>query len=138
MTSLGELNRRQALALLTGAAGASATGSWSTLLEAAQSRATLRPPAGAIIRTILKDLPPSGVGTGHVLFHEHLSFGAIFYEKMRPVNAPAPTAPRTITVLENPEQVLDELRATGKDGVSLIVDGGHADMGTNYEHMLRN
>ena len=76
MTSLGELNRRQALALLTGAAGASATGLWSTLLGAAQSRATLRPPAGAIIRTILKDLPPSGVGAGHVLFHEHLSFGA--------------------------------------------------------------
>ena len=70
MTSLREVNRRQALAPLAVAAGASATGSWSTLLEAAQGRATLRPPAAAIIRTILKGLPSSGVGNGHVLFHE--------------------------------------------------------------------
>jgi len=135
MKPIRELSRRKALALLTGAVGAGATGAWSTLCAAAQSRNGARPQAGAIIRTILKDLPPSAIGNGHILFHEHLSFGAIFYEKMRPANAPQPATPRTPSVLENPEMVLDELRATGKDGVSLIVDGGHADMGTNYDHL---
>ena len=135
MNSVGELSRRKALALLAAAAGGGATGAWSTLLGNAQSRNESRPRSGAIIRTILEDVPPSAIGNGHVLFHEHLSFGAVFYEKMRAANATQPATPRTPSVLENPERVLDELRATGKDGVSLIVDGGHADMGTNYEHL---
>ncbi len=130
-----ELSRRRAIALLTGAAGVGAARAWTTLLAAAQSGRGARPQAGAIIRTILKDLPPSAIGNGHVLFHEHLSFGAIFYEKMRAANATQPATPRTPSVLENPEMVLDELRAAGRDGVGLIVDGGHADMGTNYEHL---
>ena len=103
MKPVGELSRRKALALLTGAVGAGATGAWSTLCAAAQSRNGARAQAGAIIRTILKDLPPSAIGNGHILFHEHLSFGAIFYEKMRPANAPRPATPRTPSVLENPE-----------------------------------
>ena len=135
MKPVGKLSRRKALALLTGAAGAGATGAGSILLGVAQSRSGSRPPAGAIIRTILRDLSPSAIGNGHVLFHEHLSFGAIFYEKMRAANAPQLATPRMPSVLENPEMVLDELRATGQDGVSLIVDGGHADMGTNYDHL---
>ena len=54
---------------------------------------------------------------------------------MRPANAPPPTTPRVPSVVEDPALVLDELRASGKDGVSLIVDGGHLDMGTNYDHL---
>ena len=130
-----EFSRREALALLTGAAGAGVAGAWSSVLTAAQSANRAQPPAGAIIRTILKDLPPSGIGNRHVLFHEHLSFGAVFFEKMRPANVPPPTTPRVPTVVEDPALVLDELRASGKDGVGLIVDGGHLDMGTNYDHL---
>jgi len=43
-----------------------------------------------------------------------LSFGAIFYEKMRPANAPQPQLLGRRRSLENPEMGLDELRATAK------------------------
>jgi len=48
----------------------------SRLVEALRrrgSRPTQTIPRGAIIRTILKDLPPDGVGTGTALIHEHLT-----------------------------------------------------------------
>ena len=41
---------------------------------AVQARATRLPlPRGAIIRTLLKDLPPEALSSGVTLFHEHLS-----------------------------------------------------------------
>jgi phosphotriesterase-related protein len=90
---------------------------------------------GAVIRTILKDVPPGALGNGAILFHEHLSFGSSFFERMRPANAPRPATPTSPSYLENPELVIEEVRAAGKEGVSCIVDGGHADMGTNYDHL---
>ena len=74
-------------------------------------------------------------GNGSILFHEHLSFNSGFFEKMRPANAPRPTTPTPKSYLEDVDLVTDELKASGKDGVSCIVDGGHPDMGTNYEHL---
>jgi phosphotriesterase-related protein len=56
---------------------------------------------------------------------------------MRPANAPRPATPPAPSYLENPDLVIDEVRAAAKDGVSCIVDGGHADMGTNYEHLRK-
>ena len=94
-------------------------------------------PPGAIIRTILKDLPPSALGDGAILFHEHLSFGADFFERMRPANAPRPATPPPQSYLTTPEIVAEELRAAGKEGLSCIVDGGHADMGTSYEDLRK-
>lgn len=94
-------------------------------------------PRGAVIRTILKDLSPGALGNGAILFHEHLSFGGSFFERMRPANAPRPATPPAPSYLENPDLVIDEVRAAAKDGVSCIVDGGHADMGTNYEHLRK-
>src|ERR1041385_3539983 len=38
-------------------------------------------PKGAIIRTVLKDLPPDALTTGAVLFHEHMSLAADFMPK---------------------------------------------------------
>src|SRR6516162_8350272 len=35
-------------------------------------------PKGAIIRTVLKDLPPEALAGGATLFHEHLSLAADF------------------------------------------------------------
>src|SRR6516162_218899 len=35
-------------------------------------------PKGAIIRTVLKDLPPEALATGALLFHEHMSLAADF------------------------------------------------------------
>lgn len=94
-------------------------------------------PRGAIIRTILKDLSPSALGDGAILFHEHLSFGAEFFERMRPPNAPRPATPPPPSYLTKPDIVADELRAAGKEGLRCIVDGGHADMGTNYDDLRK-
>ena len=106
------------------------------LLQAPPPRTTSIP-RGAVIRTILRDLSPNALGNGAILFHEHLSFGGSFFERMRPANAPRPATPPAPSYLENPDLVIDEVRAAGRDGVSCIVDGGHADMGTNYDHLRK-
>lgn len=126
-------SRREVLGLVASTAGAGVAARWSLAPLSAQARATGIPP-GAIIRTVLKDLPPSAI-RGHLLFHEHLSFGAVFFEKMRPANAPRPATPPPPNYLETPDRVIDEVKATMQQGVGLIVDGGHPDMGTNYDHL---
>src|SRR4051812_25350992 len=109
------LTRREALALLGAGAVASAAGARSvvTAARAAPSRVSSPSPRGALIRTILKDIAPAQAGNGAILFHEHLSFGPIFYEKMRPRNAPPPTAPRQPSYLEDVNLVTEELKASG-------------------------
>src|SRR6266480_431531 len=107
------------------------------LLQATFSPRISSIPRGAVIRTILKDVSPGGLGNGAVLFHEHLSFGGSFFERMRPANTPRPATPPPPSYLENPDLVIEEVRAAAKDGVSCIVDGGHADMGTNYDHLRK-
>ena len=74
------LTRREAMRLLGLGAGAGAV---STLHEDSELLAwlqrgsaggqNLRFPRGAIIRTLLKDLPPEALSNGATLFHEHLS-----------------------------------------------------------------
>src|SRR5580704_6119951 len=72
-------------------------------------------PKGAIIRTILKDVPPSALGNGATLFHEHLSLTA-------PYPYAAPTG-RTIKPhwMGDVSMMVDEVKAAGKDGVSCFV-----------------
>ena len=53
---------------------------------------------GAIVRTILKDVPPDRLGSGAALMHEHV------------------TAGNDVDVL------VDEVRASGQEGVSCLVD----------------
>ena len=88
-------SRRQTIGMLGLGAGLG-------LLEALRGEAgaaqTQTIPRGAIIRTILKDLPPDGVGTGAALIHEHLTAGG------------------------NVDVLVDELRAAGQQGLSCIVD----------------
>jgi phosphotriesterase-related protein len=141
-----QLSRREALDLLGVCAGlglVSALGGDVELTAAASFQAagpaTRMPPIprGAIIRTILKDLPPEGLGNGAILFHEHLSFDSTFFEKMRPANTPRPATPPPPSYLENIDLVTEEVRASGKEGVSCIVDGGHRDMGTHYENLKK-
>lgn len=55
-------------------------------------------PRGAIIRTVLKDVPPDRLGSGAALMHEHV------------------TAGNDVGVL------VDEVRASGQEGVSCLVD----------------
>lgn len=87
-------SRREAIGLLGVGAGFG-------LVEALRGEAVARTqtiPSGAIIRTVLKDLPPDGVGTGTALMHEHLTAGG------------------------NVDVLIDELRASGQQGLSCIVD----------------
>src|SRR6266852_2252589 len=138
------LSRREALGMLGVGAGlglfavgrGAQLAAWGIQAPTAARRA-MRIPKGAIIRTILKDLPPDGLGNGAILFHEHMSFDSSFFEKMRPANAPRPANPPPPSYLENVDLVTDEVRATGKEGVSCIVDGGHRDMGTHYDNLKK-
>jgi phosphotriesterase-related protein len=65
-----------------------------------------------VIRTVLRDVSPGELGTGAVLFHEHLSITLQRAERRQPV-----------------ETILDLVKRAGQNGVSCIVDGSHADMG---------
>src|SRR5216683_244507 len=121
------LSRREALGLLgvgaglglVSALGGEADSTAAAWFQTASSPTRMSPiPRGAIIRTILKDLPPDGLGNGSILFHEHMSFDSSFFEKMRPANAPRPATPPPRSYLEDVAAVTDEVRATGKEGVS--------------------
>src|SRR5215831_15613779 len=70
--------RRQAIELLSASAGAAIAASFggSAQVQAAAKTSPKKPAkAGAqpIIRTLLKDVPPDALGSGAILFHEHLS-----------------------------------------------------------------
>lgn len=99
-------------------------------------------PVGAVIRTVLDDLPPSALAGGTTLFHEHLTHGLDWNARMaaRPSRAGRPTpAPRRDPITGCPSDVWDgcanldflveELNRAGRDGVVCIVDGTHPDGG---------
>ena len=118
-----------------GAAGASQ----ATAAAGAGAGATRFPP-GAVIRSLLSDLPPAKVGPGAVLFHEHLSYDNDFFGKLRSEGGPPrPGSPLadlpTPNMMEDLDWMTEEVHAAAKEGVSCIVDGGHADMGTDVEFL---
>ena len=130
---IAKLNRREVLGML--GAGAAAT-LWPPPASAA---AEPRFPKGAVIRTILKDLPPSALAGGATLFHEHMSLSSAYNDKIRAKTAqgrgqPAPP-PAGPYFMENLELMTEELTAAKKDGVACLVDGGHPDMGRSLDFL---
>jgi phosphotriesterase-related protein len=121
------IDRRHALALLgASSAGLAVTWAAGTQVLAANGQASTTPavfPKGAIIRTLLKDLPPEALAGGPVLFHEHLS-----------MHYP-PQVKEHFS--DDVAMMVDEVRAAGKDGVACIVDGGHPDMSRNLDALKR-
>jgi phosphotriesterase-related protein len=122
------LSRREAINLLGVGAGLGLVtalrqeaGLAAGLGQAAATRVTF--PNGAIIRTILKDVPPEALGSGATLFHDHLSMSS-----PRPYAKPSAT-PAPPQWLENVDAVVEEVKAAAKDGVSCIVTGGTRDLG---------
>jgi phosphotriesterase-related protein len=124
-----KISRREAMGLLGVGVGLSSV--WRATLSGASrlpadGLALQAGPAferGAIIRTLLKDVPAETVN-GSVLFHEHLSIRypltkALAEEQGRPV-------PPTFS--DDVDLMVEEVKAAGKDGVACIVDGGHPDM----------
>ena len=126
---MARLNRRETLALLSAAGGAGLAAAWgagSRVLAAFdQTSAPVSPafPKGAVIRTLLKDLPPEALAGGPVLFHEHLS-----------MHYP-PQVKEHFT--DDVAMMVEEVRAAGKDGIACIVDGGHPDMTRSLDALKR-
>src|SRR5436190_20737745 len=124
-----QLSRREAIGLL----GAGAGGGLSSILQGrglnAQAPAF---PKGAIIRTLLKDVPPDAV-TGSTLFHEHLS---IRYPLTKAL-AEAQGRPVPASFSDDVDLMVEETKAAGKDGVSCVVDGGHPDMDRDLNALRR-
>jgi predicted metal-dependent phosphotriesterase family hydrolase len=91
--------------------------------SAGQSARAIAFPKGAVIRTLLKDVPPESLSGGPVLFHEHLS-----------MHYP-PQVKEHFT--DDVGMMVEEVRAAGKDGIACIVDGGHPDMSRNLDALKR-
>jgi phosphotriesterase-related protein len=105
-------------------------------------------PKGAIIRTVLRDLPPEALASGATLFHEHLSLAPDFMPRWisffrslsgrAPATPPAPPDPSAPPYfMRDAGLMTDEMRAAAKDGVACIVDGGHPDMGRDLDFLKR-
>jgi phosphotriesterase-related protein len=116
--------------------------------------AASRFPKGAIIRTVLKDLPPEAFDSGAVLFHEHMSLAADFMPKWIALarslpgrsqgnpgasrGAPPPPAqPAQPYFMQDADLMTGEMSAAAGDGVACIVDQGHPDMGRDLEFLKR-
>ena len=116
------LSRRDLIGLLgAGAAAVSLSGAGRD-----------RFPRGAIIRTLLRDLPPSALGSGATLFHEHLSID-VPPAGPRPDGAP----PLLPAATSDVDLMIREVTTAGQEGVVCIVDGGHPDMGRKLDNLRR-
>lgn len=128
----GTLNRRQAISLLGIGAGIGffSGASRTTTLLAAPMQAGAKPvtfPKGVVIRTILKDISPDSIN-GSILFHEHLN--GEYQREPRQLKLPPPSQADIAPAIEDVKEAM-------KNGVVLIVDGGHPDMGTNYDSLRK-
>jgi phosphotriesterase-related protein len=139
-------SRRQALSLLGAGAGAGLASAWTAdagwfmqSWQAAAGPRRLQLPKGAIIRTILKDVPPEAI-TGATLFHEHLSIDMSIITNPGRFAIP-PKAGQGGGAAAGPPPsadvnlMVEQAKAAARDGVSCIVDGGHADMGRKVENL---
>src|SRR5258707_11600259 len=113
------LSRREAIGLL----GAGAGGGLATLHGLGLGAQAPGFPSGAIIRTLLRDVPPDAV-IGSTLFHEHLS---IRYPLTKAL-AEAQGRPVPASFTDDVDLMVEETKAAAKDGAGCIGDGGHPDM----------
>lgn len=114
------MTRRNVLSLIGAASAVAAAQRALPLL--AQGRAPVFP-KGAIVRTLLNDLPPESLASGASLFHEHLS-----------MKYPLGTAEH---FTDDVALMIEEAKAAKADGVACLVDGGHADMVRSLDALKR-
>jgi phosphotriesterase-related protein len=79
-------------------------------------------PKGSVIRTILEDMSPAAITSGPVLFHEHLSLHLAGLEEH---------------FTDDVDLIIEEVKAAAGEGISCIVDAGHADMGRRIDALQR-
>jgi phosphotriesterase-related protein len=108
------MDRRDVLRLLAGAVA-------TPLQTTAPGRASTFP-RGAIIRTVLRDVPPDAI-TKATLFHEHLSFEWARVAPQSNRSGPA----------KDPAPVLEQLDAAAAEGVGCVVDAGTTDVGRDLD-----
>lgn len=100
---------------------AAVTGRWAKVFAQTPPRPVFA--KGAIIRTVLKDLPPDTLASGASLFHEHLS-----------MRYPLGVAEH---FTDDVAMMIEEAKAAKADGIAAIVDGGHADMNRSVDALKR-
>ena len=131
-STFSRLNRRQAVHLIGAsgvsllAAGRTAAGFLAPSRRVASGVQQVSFPEGAVIRTIFSDLPPDALAHGTTLFHEHLD--GVYSRETRQLQLPPPSSASIAPVISDIEEAME-------NGVVCIVDGGHPDMGVNYEHL---
>jgi phosphotriesterase-related protein len=108
-----------AVTALAGRVGQAQTPGWLT----ARSSGNVTFPRGAVVRTVLKDVPPDALRGGATMMHEHL-VGVGNYSSPPPPNAcPMPCAPPvSAPVIQGLDLLVEELKATAADGVTCIVN----------------
>ena len=89
-------------------------------------------PRGAVIRTLLKDVPADAI-TGTTLFHEHLSIRYPLTKAM----AEAQGRPVPASFTDDVDLLIEEVKLAAADGVACIVDGGHPDMDRDLAALKR-
>jgi len=117
----------------------------AVLPRLARAAGEIHSPAGAVIRTVLKDVRPDALAAGATLFHEHLSISYDFMVKLRegfetllatPARqGPALPPPARPWFMEDLGLMVEEMRAALKEGVACIVDAGHPDMGRDLQFL---
>ena len=134
-----EAMRRLGLAgvgLAAGCGGSSAPEPTESAADAATvtETATSMFADGAVVRTVLGDVAPEGLANGATLFHEHMSLDIPFWDRLL---VDIPNVPRDAFLgspeapyfMQDVDSIVPELRAAVEEGVTLLVDGGHDDMG---------
>jgi phosphotriesterase-related protein len=120
--------RREAIGLLGTATGLGlVTGLEQRIAAAAgqprpfTSAQRLSFPKGAIVRTLLKDLPPDALANAATMFHEHLV--GMNYSSPPPPPGQKPAPPSAGAERPEPvDLVVEELREAAGDGLGCIVD----------------
>jgi phosphotriesterase-related protein len=98
-------------------------------------------PKGTVIRTVLKDISPESLAGGATLFHEHMSLAADFMPRWIAfsrqgrggTNTPPTATPDWF--MNNLDTIVDEMKAAKDEGVACITDGGHPDMGRDFNFL---
>ncbi len=119
-TGSRELTRRAAVKLLGIVAGLRVLTGWREQTAAASQAPAVQPAArGAIVRTVIEDVPADSI-TGVTLIHEHLS-----------LHVAAPS----LKFYDDVALMTDEVKACAASGVRCIVDAGGRDLGRNIDDL---
>lgn len=131
-SAMGRVSRRKAISLLGMGAGftalSNARGGVAVTASQTAGASQVRFPAGAIIRTILRDISPESL-TGATLFHEHLSMSS----RPRPGGPPL----KEPHFSDDIDLMVNEVEAAGQDGISCIVDGGAKALRGSVENLRK-